>query len=129
MQIFISHAQSDGTFAKSLSSQLRKRGFSVWSADEEVLPGDNIWLRMGEALKRSKAMVVLVSPDSMRSKTVRSEIEFALGDTNYEGRVFPVLVRPTDEIPWILRKFKTFQAKGSAAKISETIANALERVA
>ncbi len=129
MQIFLSYAESDEAFAKALSSQLARRGLSVWSPDQEVLPGDNVWLRIGEALKRSKAMVVLVSPDSMRSEHVRREIEYALGNPNYEHRVFPVRVRPTNDIPWILRRLKTFDAKESVAKVSESIANALEQVA
>lgn len=83
MQIFLSHARSDKGFAKALSSQLGKRGFSVWSPGGELLPGDNIWLGTGEALKESRAMVVLVSPDSMRCENVRREIEYALGHPNY----------------------------------------------
>ncbi len=129
MQVFISYDQSDEAFAKALSSQLSKRGLSVWSANQEVLPGDNPWLRVGEALKKSRAMVVLVSPDSMRSEWVRREIEYALGDPNYQGRVFPVKVRPTNDMPWILRKFKIFDAKQTAARVSASIAEALKQVA
>ncbi len=80
-------------------------------------------------LGKSRAMVVLISPDSMRSENVRHEIEYALGDPNYEGRVFPVQVRPTEDIPWILRRFKSFDARQSAAKVSESIANALKQPA
>src|ERR1700734_421766 len=129
MQVFLSYAPSDEAFAKELSSQLSRRGLSVWSPSEEVLPGDNVWLRIGEALENSRAMVVLVSPESMRSQSVRREIEYALGQSNYEGRLFPVQVRPTKDIPWVLRRFKTFDAKQSAAKVSESIANALSQVA
>jgi hypothetical protein len=129
MQVFLSYAPSDEAFAKALSSQLSRRGLSVWSPGEEVLPGDNVWLRVGEALKNSKAMIVLLSPDSMRSESVRREIEYALGQPNYEGRLFPVQVRATNDIPWVLRRFKTFDAKQSAAKISESIVNALSQVA
>ena len=129
MQIFLSYHHSDEAFAKALASQLTKRGLSVWSPADEILPGDNVWLRIGEALKKSKAMVVLVSPDSMRSEHVRREIEYALGQPNYEGRLFPVQVRPTGDIPWILRKLTTFDSKQSAARVSESIANALSLVA
>jgi hypothetical protein len=93
------------------------------------LPGDNIWLRVGEALKKSKAMVVLVSPESMRAENVRREIEYALGDTNYEGRLFPVQVRPTHDVPWILRKFQLLNGTQGPAKVSESIADALKQVA
>lgn len=128
MQIFLSYAQRDGAFAKALSSQLERRGFAVWSP-EDVLPGDNVWLRTGEALKKSAAMIVLLSPDSMRSSNVRREIEYALGDPKYKDRFFPVQVRRTSDIPWILRKFKSFEAGRSPAKVGQSIANALKRVA
>lgn len=127
MQIYISYAKPDEQFARNLSSQLAKRGLSVWSAYEEVLPGDNIWLRTGEALENSRAMIVLISPDSMRSEHVRREIEYALGDTNYQGRMFPIQVRPTKNIPWIFEKFRTFDAKQGAARISNSIAETLGR--
>jgi len=89
-------------------------------------------LRLYEFLlraKKSKAMVVLISPDSMRSKHVRQEIEYALGDPNYEGRVFPVEIRPTEDVPWILRKLKTIDGRQNPAKVSESIAIALKQVA
>ncbi len=129
MQVFLSYDRADGAFAKALSSELTRRGLSVWSGEEEVLPGDNWALQVGEALKRSKAMVVLVSPESMRSGWVRREIEYALGDLHYEGRLFPVLVRPTDDVPWILRELKMLSARQGAAKISESIADTIKQVA
>lgn len=129
MQVFLSYARADEAFAKALSSQLIRRGISVWTTDYDLLPGDNVWLRVGDALQKSKAMVVLISPDSMRSEYVRHEIEYALGNQNYEGKLFPVEVRPTENIPWILRKFRKFDGREGAAKLSESIAHALKRVA
>ena len=129
MRVFLSYAQSDEDFARSLTEHLTKLGLSVWSSQVEVFPGDNAWLRIGQALKKSNAMVVLVSPDSMRSENVRREIEYALGDPNYEGRLFPVQVRPTPNLPWILRKLKTFDNRRNVAKVSESIVDALKQVA
>lgn len=129
MQIFLSYARADEDVAKTLSSYLVRRGLSVWRPESEILPGDNVWLRTGEALKKSRAMVVIVSPESMSSEHVRREIEYALGDSNYEGRVFPVEIRPTHGVPWILRKLKTFDGRRDLAKVSESIASALEQVA
>ncbi len=36
---------------------------------------------------------------------MRREVEFALGAPQYRGRLIPVLVRPTADMPWILTKF------------------------
>lgn len=129
MQVFLSYAHPDGALADALAADLEKRGLSVWSHEAELLPGDNVWLRNGEALKNSEAMVVLVSPESMRSEWVQHEIEYALGSRNYEGRLFPVQVRPTPLMPWILSKFKMFDAKRGVNKIGEAIAGALKQVA
>lgn len=107
------------------------RGLSVWTPDEELLLGDNPYLQIGDALAKSNAMVVLISPESMRSDNVRREIEYALGCERYAGRVFAVEVRPTeyDDVFWSLRKFRTFKAAESPAKISAAIADALKKVA
>lgn len=129
MQVFLSYAHQDAAFARALAEDLEKRGLSVWSHEAELLPGDNVWLRNGEALKNSEAMVVLVSPEAMRSEWVQHEIEYALGSRNYEGRLFPVQVRPTSSMPWILGKFKILDVKQGVNRIGRAIAGALKQVA
>ncbi len=129
MRVFLSYTDADQSFAKRLSSQLTRLGCAVWDPVDQLFPGDNWWLKIGEALEESKAMVVLLSPDSIKSEWVRREIEYAIGDRNFEGRVFPVLVRPTAEIPWILRKFEILRANKNPAEIGKRIATALKRVA
>jgi TIR domain len=129
MKVFLSYDSADEAFAKALSKELAKHGLSVWRDEEELFPGDNWALRIGEALQKSNAMVVLVSPKSMQSKWVRHEIEYALGDLRYENRLFPVLVRPTEDVPWILRELNMLNAKQGAARISQSIADALKQVA
>jgi hypothetical protein len=129
MRVFLSYSDADRDFAKRLASHLSRRGCDVWDPSDRLYPGDNWALKIGRALKESTAMVVLLSPDSVKSEWVRREIEYAIGDRNYEGRVFPVLVRPTEEIPWILQKLGILRASKSPAEISRRIASALKRVA
>jgi len=128
MRIFISHAVNDEDFARKLGSHLSTLGFEVWDPSEQTLPGDNWPLMIGEALKESRAMIVLLSPDSMKSDWVRCEIEYALGDRNYQGRIFPVEVRPTDKVPWVLTKLKVLPAT-NPAEISKRMARALRQEA
>ncbi|MBI2820092.1 MAG: toll/interleukin-1 receptor domain-containing protein [Acidobacteria bacterium] len=126
MQVFLSYSDADRDFARRLASQLSKRGCEVWDPSEQLFPGDNWPLKIGEALKQSKAMVVLLSPDSMKSQWVRREIEYALGDRNYKGRLFPVLVRPAREIPSILRELQVLPAN-DPANVGDAIAAALSK--
>jgi len=68
------------------------------------------------------------TPAPRFSKQVRREIAYALGNRNYEGRIFTVMVRPTEEVPWILHKFHMLRAN-SPAQISKHIAGALKQEA
>jgi TIR domain len=110
MQIFISHASADEPLVRRLSETLRESGLDVWDGTE-ILPGENWAAKVGEALQESQAMVVLLTPSSLRSSHVKHEISYALGDANYDRRLIPVLAAspdelPREEIPWILNNFQ-----------------------
>jgi hypothetical protein len=68
-------------------------------------------------------MIVLLSPESVRSEIQRREIEYALGDPKFRGAISGQ-IRPTQNIPWILTTFNLLDAKQGAAKVGATIAEA-----
>jgi hypothetical protein len=111
MKVFLSYAHKDSSLAGKIASALESKGFDVWNAETEVLPGDNFAEKISDALKDSDAMVVLLSPASLESNYVQWEIEYALGNKSYKQRVIPVLVGSeenisSESIPWILRKLQ-----------------------
>ena len=110
MKVFISHAQGDKTLVSKLAEEIKKSGLEVWS-ESEVLPADNWAAEVNKALQASEAMVVLLTPASLRSNQVRREIEYALGDKKFSHRLIPVIVGSAhdfghEDIPWILRSLK-----------------------
>lgn len=125
MKVFISHGHQDRDLASFLRHELAKDGFDAFQAEDEVLPGDNWALKAGQALEDSDAMVVLVSPDSVRSRRVRREIDFALGSSKYAGRVIPVVVEPTEDMPWFLRKLTPVKVGRNRAQLSKRIIDQL----
>jgi hypothetical protein len=111
MKIFISHSFADQELADRVAAGLKASGFQVWD-ESEVLPGDNWGEKLAQALQDADAMVVLLTPASLRSAKVSHELSYALGKKNYKGRVVPVLAAPPeqlphDRIPWVLSKFRT----------------------
>jgi len=109
MKVFISHSHTDTPLAKKVASALEESGLDVWNAEREILPGDNWAKKIAEALEESDAMVVLLTPEALRSKSVHREIEYALGEKTFNRRLIPVLVGApenfqADSIPWILRR-------------------------
>lgn len=103
VNVFISHAEKDRTYATSLGSALAGAGLRV-SESRNVQPGDNWALKIGQALAKADAVVILISPDSVASDWVQREIEFAISSPRFKGRLIPLLVRPTPEVPWILQE-------------------------
>src|SRR5436190_1526828 len=104
MKVFVSYSADDGEVAKEVVSRLTKAGFNVWDPSDSLYPGDNWPLEIGKALQNSDAMVVLISPKSMKSDWVRREIDYALGSPRYKGRLIPVMVKPARDFPWILKR-------------------------
>ena len=115
MKVFISHAYSDEQLAQKVAAILQEAGLEVWDAMREILPGDNWAQHVSNALQESEAMVVLLTPDAVRSEWVRREmrwnIEYALGEIRFRSRLIPVVagdpdILNTESVPWILRHQK-----------------------
>jgi predicted nucleotide-binding protein len=70
MKVFISYAHNDMPLAKRVTNALEQSGLDVWDAEREILPGDNWAKKIAKALEESDAMVVLLTPDALSSKTV-----------------------------------------------------------
>ena len=111
MKVFISHAYTDDPFVRKVADGLEKVGLEVWDATREILPGDNWADKVARALEESEAMVVLLTPDALRSNWVSWEIQYALGEQRYRNRLISVIVGdpeelPEEDIPWILRRLQ-----------------------
>jgi hypothetical protein len=77
-------------------------------------------------------MVVLLTKGSANSPNVSYELGYALGNTEYRGRVVPVIAAPPKdlsekEIPWVLRRFQMIHLEGDdqdderLKKLAETL--------
>ena len=123
MKVFISYREADEKWVRLLRSRLQEEGFEVWNSASDIAPGDNWLLKSGRALQTADAMIVLLSPDSAKSDWVRSEIEYALSSPQFRGRVIPVLIKPTEDVPWILHKLHFVRAtKDADETISRVVA-------
>lgn len=127
MKVFISHAASDQAVAQDIAKRLRSEGLDVWE-DDDIVPGDNWARKIGDALAAADVLVVLVSPDSVKSPSVRREIDYALGSKRLQNRLLPVLVRSTDEIPWILEKLQLVRIDDDVRRGSERVVLKLKQL-
>jgi hypothetical protein len=119
MKVFLSYAPTGQALAAELAERLADEGFTPWMADRELYPGDNWPLAIGKALETSDAMLALLSPDYVASPWNRREYGFALSSARYAWKLLPIVVTPSTEIPWILRKLAPIPAGND---LDETLA-------
>jgi TIR domain len=103
---YVSYASPDRRIARELVDKLEDAGHAVRFIDRETTAGANWRDKVERALNASSAMIVLISPASMSSKQVHSEIEHAFFSKYFAHRVLPVNLRASDDVPWFLRKQK-----------------------
>jgi CheY-like chemotaxis protein len=99
--LFLSYSRQDMAVMERVRDSLRRQGFAVWT-DEKLEPGTPEWEKsLSDALKRSAAVVVLLSPDAEQSKWVGRELAMA---EKINLRIFPLLARgdETNAIPILL---------------------------
>ncbi len=104
--LFISYSRVDGEFARRINTSLSQQQFTTW-IDEVGMRGGSEWpAQLTEALKQCKAVVVIISPDSIKSVWVKRELEFA----DKEGKkVIPLKLKETSLPDWYTFRFGTVQ--------------------
>ena len=76
-RVFLSYCRKDVAVAEKLKGALEANGFSIWLDLEDIQSGD--WkTRVTDGLNRARALVFLMTPDSLAAPAVQKELQFAL---------------------------------------------------
>jgi hypothetical protein len=101
--IFISYAHSDADQARRLVNALRTSDVTGWMDSADIAAGEAISSAVRDALKRSTAVIVLLSPRALQSEWVQFEIGAAEA---LNKMIIPVIVsgdQIEEQLPEILR--------------------------
>jgi hypothetical protein len=107
---FLSYSTKDQDFAERLHSRLRDKGLRVWYSPEDIRAGAKLHEQIDEAIRVHDKLLLVLSPHSMQSEWVRTEIRKAREAERREGKrkLFPI--RLVDFAA--LRDWKCFDADG-----------------
>ena len=101
--IFISYAGGDEPWASKFVDALTKEGVSVWY-DRAQLKGGERWQETIErALRESRIVIALLSPDYLSNPTTFFELGAAVGD---KKKIIPILTQDVEQtrVPSLLRE-------------------------
>lgn len=100
-QVFVSYARADESVARQVAEALQAAGLGVWIDAWELASGDSIAQRVQQAVESSDILLVLLSPRSVASRWVQSELNAALSRELRDRAitVIPALIEDCDIPP------------------------------
>jgi hypothetical protein len=118
--LFISHATLDKEFAERLHADLRAKGVRCWFAPDDMRSGKKVHEQIDEAIRLYDKLLLILSPASMESEWVKTEISKARKREVRDGKrvLFPIRLCPFET----LRDWECFDSdagKDSAREIRE----------
>lgn len=124
-QIFISYAHADAQFADLLHLLLEAKGYTVWIDSKNLRAGSHFHEAIGDAIKSSKVLIVILSGKSVTSKYVADEWNYAL---DQKHKVIPILFKPCD-IPFRLNgiQYIDFHSKDATSLKVQRLTDELDR--
>ena len=117
---FISYSTKDQAFADRLYADLQNKGVRCWFAPHDIQGGRKLHEQIDEAIRLHDKLLLILSPHSMESEWVKTEIAKACKREVRDQRraLFPILLAPFET----LRDWECFDAdtgKDSAREIRE----------
>jgi len=96
--LFISYSRRDAEFARKLTKAFEGQNLDFWIDWEGIPPTVDWWQEIEKGIEEADIFVFLLSPDSVKSKVCRQEIEHAGRNGK---RLIPLVVRDieADESP------------------------------
>ena len=117
---FISYSTKDQEFADRLHADLQDKGVRCWFAPHDIQAGKKIHEQIDEAIRRYERLLLILSPNSMNSEWVKTEIRKARKRERTEKKrvLFPVRLASFEAIrDWEL--FDADEGKDLAIEIRE----------
>jgi uncharacterized protein YjbI with pentapeptide repeats len=77
-RLFVSYSRRDSEYASSLANVLRERGFRVFLDTTNIDPGENFVNRLSHELRRSTAVVAIISGHYSESRWAQAELYYGV---------------------------------------------------
>jgi hypothetical protein len=103
-EVFLSHSSKNVAFVNRLAKVLGDYGVNVFLSKANIHGAQQWHDQIGTALRRCDWFLVVLSPQSVRSRWVKHELIYALQENRYRERIIPVLYKTcdADNLSWTL---------------------------
>jgi adenylate cyclase len=98
LRVFLSHNYHDREYVEThIREPLSLRHVETWYSEADIIPGDDYIRKIQDGLLKCDWMLVVLTAQAIASDWVRAEVNTALKDPRFRGRIVPV--RVDDALP------------------------------
>ncbi len=113
-EIFVSHVEEDADVALEIALGLEEAGYTTWCYEVDSIPGPSYLTQTGQAVEESRAIIMVISPNSLGSRQVTSEVIRA----HESNSAFIPLLRGISHAEFQTRQPEWREAVGAASSTS-----------
>lgn len=121
--VFLSYSSASQPWVRKFTDALTASGITKWFDAHEILPGDRWQDKIEKALRQSRVLLMVITPESIQRPWTFFELGAALADGK---RIVPVLSEGVDpgDIPALVRQFQFVREKSpeaAARRVAEAV--------
>lgn len=119
-KVFISYSRSDYSWARDFAKSMVDNGIDVWFDQFTVRAGDSLTDAVEEGLRKSDALVLLITPEGLGRPNLFFELGVALG---LNKKIIPIVSEDVDTtaLPIPLKRIRSLR-RGSPAETARELA-------
>lgn len=124
--VFVSYSAKDRPWASELVDALKNEGVRAWFDEENLRPGEKLSESIEEALRESRAVVFLLTPEYLNSPSASFEVGAALGANK---KIIPILRKDVERsrLPGMWKRFASLD-ESSPRLAGKRVAEVLEHI-
>ncbi len=107
-RLFVSHSAKDRRFVERLTRTLDGHQLRYWYSERHIIGAQQWHDEIGRALATCNWFLLVLSPNSVKSKWVKHELLFALEQKAYKGHIVVIDLRRANfkKLSWTLSQFQ-----------------------
>lgn len=127
--IYVCYSSDDRPRVASLAERLQAAGLRVWFDEWEILPGDDIYLKVETGLTAARALMMCITARALASQWVQMERASTLfRDPQNKQRAFVPVLLEDCKLPAPLARYKHFDLRQDGAAQLEALVRVLRRI-
>ena len=126
--IFLSYSLKDQDWVSEFAAALKEAGLRPWFDASQIRPGERWKEKIQDALRESRTLVVVLTPNNIDDPSIFFEVGAAVADNK---RIIPVLTEDLDfaKVPSLLLRLQPLRESSpreAARKVVEVLQESVE---